>query len=319
MPAIWRLLAQLEAALGVPVVPMESPRGINDPRLGAFAEVLRQADLIVLLGKALDFTLRFGRSAVRRCRLPVHRRRSGGRADRARAAREGRAPRLQRRRRCQARRRRADRTRAQPRRAGLGWAGEVRAAIAYRPPAWATLRRARAGQAAPRRAVPRAAADPRPRIPTPSWSATAARSGNGRRPCSRRRAASSTAPPARSARRSRSPSRARAAAPERARDRRDGRRHLRLPHGRVRHRRALRPALRRRGRQRRRAGTPSTRSSCATTAPTARTAASCCPTRYDLVAAGARRPRRAGRRAPRTSARRWSAPSPAASPPASTS
>ncbi len=39
------LLKQLEAALGVPVVPMESPRGINDPRLGAFAEVLRQADL----------------------------------------------------------------------------------------------------------------------------------------------------------------------------------------------------------------------------------------------------------------------------------
>ena len=38
---------------------MESPRGINDPRLGAFAEVLRQADLIVLLGKAHDFTLRF--------------------------------------------------------------------------------------------------------------------------------------------------------------------------------------------------------------------------------------------------------------------
>ena len=38
---------------------MESPRGINDPWLGAFAEVLRQADLILLLGKALDFTLRF--------------------------------------------------------------------------------------------------------------------------------------------------------------------------------------------------------------------------------------------------------------------
>jgi acetolactate synthase I/II/III large subunit len=53
------LLEQLEAALGIPVAPMESPRGINDPRLGAFAEVLRQADLIVLLGKAHDFTLRF--------------------------------------------------------------------------------------------------------------------------------------------------------------------------------------------------------------------------------------------------------------------
>jgi len=44
----------------VPVIGMESPRGINDPSLGAFAEVLAQADLIVLLGKKLDFSLRFG-------------------------------------------------------------------------------------------------------------------------------------------------------------------------------------------------------------------------------------------------------------------
>jgi thiamine pyrophosphate-dependent acetolactate synthase large subunit-like protein len=41
---------------------MESPRGINDPVLGCYAEVLAQADLIVLLGKPLDFTLRFGRT-----------------------------------------------------------------------------------------------------------------------------------------------------------------------------------------------------------------------------------------------------------------
>lgn len=43
-----------------PVVFMESPRGINDPSLGAFAEVLTKADLIVLMGKELDFTLQFG-------------------------------------------------------------------------------------------------------------------------------------------------------------------------------------------------------------------------------------------------------------------
>jgi len=54
------LAAQLQAALGAPVIGMESPRGVNDPSLGAFAEVLAQADLIVLLGKPLDFTLRFG-------------------------------------------------------------------------------------------------------------------------------------------------------------------------------------------------------------------------------------------------------------------
>lgn len=56
------LVARLEQAVGVPVACMESPRGINDPGLGAFAEVLAQADLIVLLGKPLDFTLRFGRA-----------------------------------------------------------------------------------------------------------------------------------------------------------------------------------------------------------------------------------------------------------------
>jgi acetolactate synthase-1/2/3 large subunit len=55
-----RQMRQLEDAIGVPVIGMESPRGINDPSLGAFAEMLGRADLIVLLGKPLDFTLRFG-------------------------------------------------------------------------------------------------------------------------------------------------------------------------------------------------------------------------------------------------------------------
>jgi acetolactate synthase-1/2/3 large subunit len=53
------LLHGLAAAIGAPAIVMESPRGINDPSLGAFAELLREADLIVLLGKAHDFTLRF--------------------------------------------------------------------------------------------------------------------------------------------------------------------------------------------------------------------------------------------------------------------
>lgn len=43
-----------------PVVVMESPRGINDPALGALAEILAAADLVVLLGKRTDYTLRFG-------------------------------------------------------------------------------------------------------------------------------------------------------------------------------------------------------------------------------------------------------------------
>ena len=56
------LCAELETATGVPVVGMESPRGIGDPCLGAFGEVLAQADTILLLGKRLDFTLKFGQA-----------------------------------------------------------------------------------------------------------------------------------------------------------------------------------------------------------------------------------------------------------------
>ena len=57
-----KLLAALEESLGIPVVGMESPRGIGDPSLGAFSEVLMQSDCILLLGKKLDFTLKFGQS-----------------------------------------------------------------------------------------------------------------------------------------------------------------------------------------------------------------------------------------------------------------
>ena len=56
------ILADLSAATGAPVVQMESPRGTNDPALGAFAEVLAEADLIALIGKKLDFTLKMGAS-----------------------------------------------------------------------------------------------------------------------------------------------------------------------------------------------------------------------------------------------------------------
>jgi thiamine pyrophosphate-dependent acetolactate synthase large subunit-like protein len=53
------LLKTLAAATGVPSIGLESPRGLNDPALGLFAEVLGRADLILLIGKAPDFTLRF--------------------------------------------------------------------------------------------------------------------------------------------------------------------------------------------------------------------------------------------------------------------
>lgn len=57
-----KILASLEAALGIPVIGMESPRGIGDPCLGAFSEVLAQSDCVLLLGKKLDFTLKFGKA-----------------------------------------------------------------------------------------------------------------------------------------------------------------------------------------------------------------------------------------------------------------
>ena len=53
------LLARLEAATQAPAVILESPRGIADATLGAFSDLVRRADLIVLVGKALDFTTKW--------------------------------------------------------------------------------------------------------------------------------------------------------------------------------------------------------------------------------------------------------------------
>lgn len=54
-----KLIGSLEAATKAPVVIMESPRGMADATLGAFPDLVRCVDLIVLLGKALDFTTRW--------------------------------------------------------------------------------------------------------------------------------------------------------------------------------------------------------------------------------------------------------------------
>jgi len=47
-------------AIGIPAVIQESPRGLRDPRLGAFAEIMPTADCLILASKPLDFTLGFG-------------------------------------------------------------------------------------------------------------------------------------------------------------------------------------------------------------------------------------------------------------------
>ncbi len=57
-------LAVLEESLGAPVVPVESPRGLRDPALGAFAGALARADLVVFLGKTVDYSVGFVRPPV---------------------------------------------------------------------------------------------------------------------------------------------------------------------------------------------------------------------------------------------------------------
>ena len=59
--ARWRVVSALAELTQVPALVMESPRGVNDPSLRAAAPCLADADLVLLLGKKLDYTLRFGR------------------------------------------------------------------------------------------------------------------------------------------------------------------------------------------------------------------------------------------------------------------
>jgi acetolactate synthase-1/2/3 large subunit len=58
------MMQKAATALNAPIIGMESPRGINDPGLGALAEILAQTDLMVLIGKPLDFTLKFGEAPI---------------------------------------------------------------------------------------------------------------------------------------------------------------------------------------------------------------------------------------------------------------
>lgn len=142
--------AGLEAATGIPVVGMESPRGVLDPSLGAFAEVLALADCVLLLGKRLDFTLRFGRPPAisAGCEfLQIDP--EAAEIERTRAAMDARLrlsaiadvfPAITALTRC-----------ATP--LASGWRAEVRAAIDYRPPAWDTAASTLAGRLHPVQAL----------------------------------------------------------------------------------------------------------------------------------------------------------------------
>ena len=53
------VLADLEASTGTLAIVLESPRGLLDATLGALRDLAKRADLVVLLGKALDFTTKW--------------------------------------------------------------------------------------------------------------------------------------------------------------------------------------------------------------------------------------------------------------------
>jgi acetolactate synthase-1/2/3 large subunit len=58
--ARWRSVARFAELTGIPALPLESPRGLDDPWLHAAAGRLVEADAVLLLGKRRDFALRFG-------------------------------------------------------------------------------------------------------------------------------------------------------------------------------------------------------------------------------------------------------------------
>jgi acetolactate synthase-1/2/3 large subunit len=60
-PLRWQAVEQLSETTGIPALPMDSPRGVNDPALHLAVNKLCQADVVLLAGKKLDFSLRYGR------------------------------------------------------------------------------------------------------------------------------------------------------------------------------------------------------------------------------------------------------------------
>ncbi len=103
--------AELEQITGVPVIGMESPRGVNDPSLGKLSKVLPSADAVLLAGKRADFTLKFGRAFSKDCRV-FELDTPNGLVERARTLQWPKS----------------------------GWRDEVHDALHYRPAEWSALR-----------------------------------------------------------------------------------------------------------------------------------------------------------------------------------
>jgi acetolactate synthase-1/2/3 large subunit len=132
-----RLAARLEERTGIPVVCMESPRGVNDPCLGAFAEALAEADMVLALGKMIDFSFQYGAALNKDCKVididaespMIERSRKLFGPRLVIAAEAGAASAAQRLIDC------AD----APVCKDAGWVREVRDAVAYRPSEWRSI------------------------------------------------------------------------------------------------------------------------------------------------------------------------------------
>lgn len=124
----------LRDACGVPVIGLESPRGVADPSQGALAEVLARADAVLLLAKRLDFTLKQGQApfgaAVRWAQVDP----DEAEIDRAQRALGARLQRSARADFASAAQSLAAAARPLP--LHVGWCAEVRAALAWRPASW---------------------------------------------------------------------------------------------------------------------------------------------------------------------------------------
>lgn len=131
-------LAALEAACGIPVIGMESPRGIADASLGAFAQTLAQADCIVLLNKRLDFTLKFGQAPAFPAQATVHQ--LDPEASEIERARRALGARLQTTAQADPFSALRALTHAARQHPGAQWLAQVREALAYRPMAWDSAR-----------------------------------------------------------------------------------------------------------------------------------------------------------------------------------
>ena len=146
-------MAALEAASGIPVIGMESPRGVTDPSLGAFAECLAESDCVLLLGKRLDFTVKFGTTPtfaadcawlqidselieVDRARNAV-----GQRLEASLIADAASAIKM------------LTQSKQWNKTAAAAWLGKVRASVAFRPLAWANATTAIAGRLHPVQAL----------------------------------------------------------------------------------------------------------------------------------------------------------------------